>query len=148
MKPFPYLITILLLSALFAIPGAGAENQTRDTAYYLTHREHLAGQKDMSMYNKPMPVEPLLTMNESTARLYPNVTWCGKDCMVPRPCSFPYLRCESPLTVMIMYNVNATHPEQPGPVIGYGVTGWPLQNPVFVPGPEFPTSTCCPRVLR
>jgi hypothetical protein len=35
---------------------------------------------------------------------------------------------------MIMYNVNATRPGQPGPVIGYGVTGWPLQNSVSIVG--------------
>ncbi|MFA4823608.1 MAG: hypothetical protein WC593_00470 [Methanoregula sp.] len=127
-------VIVLVLAAIVSIPGVSAENQTMDTAYYLTHAETLAGQKDMSMYNKPHPVEPLVTMNESAARLYPNVTWCGKDCMVTRPCSFPFIRCESLLTVMVVYNVNTSCADQPGPVIGYGMGGWPLQNPVFVPG--------------
>jgi hypothetical protein len=132
MKYRSIIFIALLLAAIVLVPGVSAENQTRDTIYLLTHAETLAGQKDMSRYsNMPKP-QPIETMNESTARLYPNVTWCRNDCMVSRPCSFPFTRCESPLTAMIVYNVNATDPGQPGPVVGYGLTGWPLQNPVFV----------------
>jgi len=135
MKSWICIIVIALLVGIIAIPGANAENRTMDTAYYLTHADTLAGQKDMSMYNPPLPVEPIHTMNETTARLYPNVTASGKDgCMVNRPCSFPFIRCESPLTLMVMYNVNATNPGQPGPVIGYSLSGWPLQNPVYLFG--------------
>ncbi len=128
----------LILAAIVLIPGAGAGNQTMDTIYLLTHAETLAGQKDMSRYSNIPPPEPFVTMNESTARLYPNVTWCGNDCMVPRPCLFPFTRCESPLTIMIVHNVNATRPGQPGQIIGYGVTGWPLQNPVSIVGSPDP----------
>lgn len=134
MKSWTRIVIVMLLAGIIAIPGVNAENRTMDTAYYLTHADTLAGPRDMSMYNPPVPVEPIHTMNETTARLYPNVTWCGGNgCIVNRPCSFPFTRCESPLTLMIMYNVNATNPSQPGPVIGYSLTGWPLQNPVNIP---------------
>lgn len=129
----------LVLAALIAITEVNAENQTRDTIYLLTHEETLAGQKDMSRYSNITKPEPIHTMNESTARLYPNVTWCGRNgCIVNRPCSFPFTRCESPLTLMVMYNVNATNPYRPGPVIGYSLSGWPLQNPVTITGPGKP----------
>lgn len=128
----------LILAAIVLMPGAGAENQTMDTIYLLTHAETLAGQKDMSRFSNLTSPETPVTMNESTARLYLNVTWCGKDCMVPRSCSFPFTRSESPLTVMVVYNVNATEPDNPGPVVGYGLTGWPLQSPVFLSGSGIP----------
>ena len=135
MKFQTLVIIVLMLGAIVPIPGAGAVNQTMDTIYLLTHGETLAGQKDMSRYSNTPPPEPVVTMNESSTRLYPNVIGCGSNgCMVNRPCSFPFTRCESPLTIMIMYNVNATHPGQPGPVIGYGATGWPLQNSVSIIG--------------
>ncbi|MDO9326703.1 MAG: hypothetical protein Q7T80_17265 [Methanoregula sp.] len=136
MKKNSFVLVVLMLAALLAVtPVTCGSNDTWDPAYYLTHGETLAGQKDMSRYSNIQKPEPIHTMNKTTARLYPNVTWCGSSgCMVNRPCSFPFTRCESPLTIMIMYNVNATHPGQPGPVIGYGVTGWPLQNSVSIVG--------------
>jgi hypothetical protein len=131
-------VIALILAAIVLIPGAGAENQTMDTIYLLTHAETLAGQKDMSWYGNTSRSAPLVTMDESTSRLYPNVTRCGNNCMVSRPCLFRFTRCESPLTVMIAYNVNATRPGQPGPVTGFGVTGWPLQNFISIIGsPDF-----------
>lgn len=139
MKSGICIIIIVLLAGMIGIPGASAENQTMDTSYYLTHGETLAGQKDMSRYSNLQKPEPIHTMNETTARLYPNVTWCGSNgCIVNRPCSFPFTRCESPLTLMVMYNVNATNPGRPGPVIGYSLTGWPLQHPVAITGPVKP----------
>lgn len=133
MKSRICIIIFVLLAGIIAIPGANAENRTMDTVYYLTHADTLAGQKDMSMYNPPLPVEPIHTMNETTARFYPNMTACGNNgCIVNRPCSFPFTRCESPLTLMVMYNVNTTNPGRSGTVIGYSLSGWPLQNPGFV----------------
>jgi len=135
MKSLTCIIFTVMLAGIIAIPGANAENQTRDTIYLLTHGETLVGQKDMSQYSNIPKPEPIRTMNETTARLYPNVTWCGSNgCIVNRPCSIPFTRCESPLTLMVMYNVNATNPGQPGPVIGYSLTGWPLKNPVYIFG--------------
>lgn len=122
----------LILAAFLLTPGASAENQTMDTIYLLTHAETLAGQKDMSRYSNIPKPEPIVTVNESTARLYPNVTWCGKDCIVPKPCPIPFTRCKSPLTIMVAYTMNETHPGQPGPVVGIGLTGWPLRNPITV----------------
>jgi len=135
MKSWICIIIIVLLAGISAIPVVNAENQTMDTIYLLTHGETLAGQKDMSQYSNIPKPEPIHTMNETTARLYPNVTWCGSNgCILNRPRSFPFNRCESPLTLMVMYNVNATNPSQPGPVIGYSLTGWPLKNPVNIFG--------------
>lgn len=138
MNSRPGIVLVLLLAGNMVILVISAENQTMDTAYYLTQAETLAGQKAMSIYNKPERVEPLQTMNESTARLSPNVTACGSDCIVPKPCSFPFIRCESPLTVMIVNNVNETRTDQFVPVVGYSLSGWPLQNPVFVSGSGIP----------
>ncbi|MGD0079076.1 MAG: hypothetical protein ABSB80_00330 [Methanoregula sp.] len=117
------IVIALLLAAIVLIPFTSAANRTTDQAYYLTHAETLAGQKDMSRYSDTPEPEPLQTMNESTARLYPNVIWCGNDCMVPKPCSFPFIQCKSPLTVMIVYNVRGTNPGYPGPVVGYRMSG-------------------------
>jgi len=135
MKSWTSIVIIVLLAGIIAIPGANAENKTMDTIYLLTHGETFAGQKDMSRYSNIPEPERIQTMNETTARLYPNVTGCWSNgCIVNRPCSFPFIRCESPLTLMVMYNVNATNPGQPGPVIGYRLSGWPLRNPVYLFG--------------
>jgi hypothetical protein len=128
------IVIALLLAAIVAIPSVSGANRTADPAYYLTHANTLAGPKDMSMDNPPIPVEPLQTMNETTARLYPNVTACGKDgCIQNRPCLFPFIPCQSALMVMVVFKVNATTPDQPGPVIGYGLSGWPLNEPILFP---------------
>jgi len=121
---------LLLIACMIAVPGASADTNTTDPAHYLTHAEHLAGPRDMSAYNPPVKPVPILTMDEATARRYPDVTACGKDgCMRSNPCLSPFTRCESPLTHQIVYNVNASHPDKPGPVVAYGLSGWPLQDP-------------------
>lgn len=139
MKSGICIIIIVLLAGIIAIPGANAENQTLDTIYLLTHGETLAGQKDMSRYSNIPKPEPIHTMNVTAVRIIPNMTACGNSgCIVNRPCPFPFTRCESPLTLMVMYNVNATSPGQPGTVIGYSLTGWPLEHPVTITGPGKP----------
>ncbi len=128
-------LVALLLAALVIFPMAGADNNTTDPYHYLTNADHLAGPRDMSMYSRVTPPEPLQTLNETTARLYPNVTVCGNDGCIPRSaCLFPFLPCENLLTLQIVYNVNVTRPDQPGPVVMYSLSGWPLQNPwYFIP---------------
>jgi len=126
------LISVLLLVALAISPVAGGSNDTWDQSYYLTHRDTLAGQKDMSRYNPPVTPVPIRTINATTARLYSNVTACGKDGCLVKKCPFPFIRCGRSLTVMVVYNVNATLPDQPGPVVSYSLTGGPLQDPVYV----------------
>lgn len=138
MKNRERIAIVLLLAGIILLPCVSAENQTRDTAYYLTHADTLAGQKDMSMYNPPVPGAPVHTMNETTARRYQNLTACGKDGCMGRPYSFPFIRSVSPITLMVLYNVNATNPGQPGPVIGYSLGGWPLQDTVFISGTGIP----------
>jgi len=118
---------------MIAVPCASADNNTTDPAHYLTHADHLAGPRDMSAYNPTVKPVPLRTMNETTARLYPNVTICGKEGWLARiSCMFPFIGCGKSLTVMIVYNVNTSHPDQPGPVVAYGLSGWPMRNPLYV----------------
>lgn len=125
----------LLLAALVIVPMAGADNNTTDPYHYLTHGDHLAGPRDMSMYNPVITPQPLQTMNETTARLYPNMTACGKDGCIPKSaCIFPFVPCENLLTLQIVHNVNASRPDPPGPVVMYSLRGWPLQSPwYFIP---------------
>ena len=134
MKSWTCIVIVLLLAGIIAIPGVSAKNQTMDTSYYLTHAETLAGQKDMSMYNKPVPFEPVPIRNKTTARIYPAMTRCGSDCMAPGPFSFSFNRCRSLLTIMVVCNVNATNPDHTCPVVGYGLSGCPLQDTVYVSG--------------
>ncbi len=123
----------LLLAALVIFPMAGADNNTTDPYHYLTNADHLAGPRDMSMYNPVMTPQPLQTLNETTARLYPNMTACGKDGCIPKcACMFPFIPCENLLTLQIVYNVNASCPGQPGPVVMYSLSGWPLQSPWYI----------------
>ncbi len=127
------LIAGLLLAALAVSPVAGGSNDTWDQSYYLTHAEHLAGKKDISQYNPPFTPVPIQTMNETTARLYPNMTvFRPAEHRVKSSCLFPFMRCDRFLTLTVVYNVNATHPDQIGPIITYGPGGWPMQNPVYV----------------
>ncbi|MCK9591620.1 MAG: hypothetical protein M0Q91_06400 [Methanoregula sp.] len=129
------LVVMALLLVPLAIPCVSAANRTNQSTDWVHSFDQWAGQKDMSEYSNTPKPEPIHTMNETIARLYPNMTACGNNgCMVNRPCSFPFIRCESPLTLMVIYNVNATNPGQPGPVIGYSLGGWPLQNPVYILG--------------
>jgi hypothetical protein len=135
MKIHNFGLVALLLAALVIFPMAGADNNTTDPYHYLTTAEHLAGPKDMSRYsNIPIP-EPTHTLNETTARLYPNMTVCGKDGCIPKSvCLFPFVPCENLLTLQIVYNVNASRLDKPGPVIMYSLSGWPLQSPwYFIP---------------
>jgi len=134
MKLHTRIVIALLLGMMLAIPGATAANRTNQSGDWVHSFDQWAGQKDMSRYSNIPDPEPLQTMNESTARLYPNVTWCGKDCMKPKPCTFPYTGCGSPLTIQIVYNVNTTDRRYPGTVVGYGMGGWPLENPIFISG--------------
>jgi hypothetical protein len=104
-----------------------------DQIHYLTNSDHLAGQKDISMYNPVIPPQPRETMNKTTASLYPNVTFCGKDgCMPKSACPYPSVLCGKFLTLAVMYNVNATRPDLPGLVIGYSLSGWPLRDTVYI----------------
>ncbi|MCK9581071.1 MAG: hypothetical protein M0Q92_11595 [Methanoregula sp.] len=130
---YPTLVA-LLLAALAIFPMAGADNNTTDPYHYLTNADHLAGPRDMSMYNPVITPVPFRTMNTTTARLYPNMTACGKDGCLPKStaCPFPFIPCEFPLTVMVVYSVNTTRPDPVGPVVAYSVSGWPLQNPVYI----------------
>jgi hypothetical protein len=133
MKIHNFGLVALLLAVLVIIPMAGADNNTTDPYHYLTNADHLAGPKDMSMYNPVITPQPLQTMNETTARLYPDMIACGKEgCMPESTCLFPFIACGSPLTVMVVYNVNTTRPDQPGPVVAYVLSGWPLQSPVYL----------------
>ncbi|HII99876.1 MAG TPA: hypothetical protein HA272_11635 [Methanoregula sp.] len=126
-------LVAMLLAALMIFPTAGADNDTTDQIHYLTNSDHLAGQRDMSMYNPVMHPQPPETMNETTALLYPNVTACGNDGCIPKSaCVFPFLPCENLLTLQIVYNVNVTRPDQPGPVVMYSLSGWPLQSPWYI----------------
>ncbi len=86
--------------------------------------ETFASQKDISIYNRPSPVEPVPTINKTTDLLYSNMTTYRKDgCRVNRPCSFLFLQDESPLPLTVTFNVNATNPGQPGSV-----------NLIYLPG--------------
>ncbi|MFA6331400.1 MAG: hypothetical protein WCX22_00470 [Methanoregula sp.] len=125
------LIALLLLAALAILPVAGGSNDTWDQSYYLTHKETLAGQKDMSRYNPPVMPVPIQTMNATIARLYPNMTACGKDgCLKPATCPFSFLRCGRSLTVMVIYNMNGTRPGEHGPVVSAGISGEIFPEPV------------------
>lgn len=134
MKTCYPVLEALLIAALVLFPTAGADTNTTDPYHYLTHAEHLAGPRDMSMYNPVVTPVPLQTMNETTARLYPNITAWGKDGCLPKPgaCLFPFIPCGQPLTLQIVYNVNVTRPDQPGPIVGYSLSGWPLQDPFYI----------------
>ena len=133
MKMYLFVLVVLLLVCMIAVPGASADINTTDPSHYLTHGEHLAGQRDMSKYSQPLRVEPVRAMNESTARHDPNVTACGRDgWMVSKSCRLPFTRYETSFTHQIVYNVNATRPGLPGPVVAYGQSGWTLEDPVYV----------------
>ncbi|MDD4483336.1 MAG: hypothetical protein PHD55_03075 [Methanoregula sp.] len=125
------LIAVLLLAVLAVSPVAGGSNDTWDQSYYLTHKETLAGQRDMSRFNPVVTPVPIQTMNATTARLYPGMMACGSSgCIDTKPCPFPFLRCSRPLTVMVAYNVNESRPEVPGPVAGISIVGGPFFEPV------------------
>jgi len=126
-----WLISVLLLVALAISPVAGGSNDTWDQSYYLTHKETLAGQKDMSRYNPQVTPVPIQAMNATTARLYPGMRVCeSSGCIDTTPCPFPFLRCSRQLTVMVAYNVNESRPEEPGPVAGISIVGGPFFEPV------------------
>jgi len=125
------LVVVLLLAALAISPAASGSNDTWDQSYYLTHKETLAGPKDMSRYNPVVTPVPIQTINATTARLYPGMMACGSSgCIDTTPCPFPFLRCSRPLIVMVAYNVNETRPEEPGPVVGVSMVGGPFFEPV------------------
>jgi len=61
----------LLLAGMVMVPGVSAENNTTtDPDFDWINADYLAGPKDMSLFNKPIPVEPVPTLNERTAQLY------------------------------------------------------------------------------
>jgi len=130
---------LLLIACMIAVPGASADINTTDPSHYLTHGEHLAGQRDMSKYSQPFRVEPVRAMNESTARHDPNVTACGSDgWMISKSCRSPFTRYETSFTHQIVYNVNATRPGLPGPVVVYGRSWGLLEDPGYVVPGEKP----------
>jgi len=125
------LAALVLVAFIAIIPVAGGSNDTWDQSYYLTHKETLAGQRDMSRYNPVVAPVPIQTMNATTARLYPGMMACGSSgCIDTTPCPFPFLRCSRPLTVMVAYNVNVSRPGEPGPVAGVSIVGGPFFEPV------------------
>jgi len=125
------LIFALLLATLTISPAAGGSNDTWDPSYYLTHKETLAGQKDMSRYNPVVTPVPIPTMNATTARIYPNVTACKNGgCLKPVTCPFPFLRCSRTLTVMVVYTANGTRPVVAGPVASASIYGETYPEPV------------------
>lgn len=125
-----WLIAVLLLVALVISPVACGSNDTWDQSYYLTHKETLAGQKDMSRYNPQVTPVPIQTLNATTARLYPNVTACGKDGCLVKKCPFPFIRCGRSLTVMVVYNVNETRPVPAGSVVSASISEGMFTEPV------------------
>ena len=133
---FTGFMAVVLLASLAISPAAGGSNDTWDPSYYLTHAEHLAGPKDMSRFNPVVTPVPVRTMNATTARLYPNVTACGKDgCLKTASCPFPFLRCSRTLTVMVVSTANGTRPVFAGPVASAGISGEAYPEPVnWYPG--------------
>ncbi|MEN6443887.1 MAG: hypothetical protein ABFC71_09045 [Methanoregula sp.] len=127
------LIAVLLLVALAISPVACGSNDTWDQSYYLTHKETLAGPKDMSQYNPQVTPVPIRAMDKETARLYPNVSVCEKDgCLKTEPCPFSFLRCGRSLSVMVVYTANGTRPGLAGSVASVGIFGGLSPEQVYV----------------
>lgn len=132
MKTCSFVLIALLLGGMVAVPCVSAANETNPTPPgWVGKFDEWAGQKDMSRYNPQVTPVPIQTMNATTARLYPNVTACGKDgCLKTATCPFPFLRCSRTLTVMVVYTANETRTGEPGPVIGASISRKIFPEPV------------------
>jgi hypothetical protein len=132
LKTYSFVLIALLLAGMVAVPCVSAANETNPKPPgWVGKFDEWAGQKDMSRYNSPVTPLPIQTINATTARLYPNVTACGKDgCLKTAICPFPFLRCWGPLTFMVIYNVNETRPVFTGPVINVSISGEIFPEPV------------------
>jgi hypothetical protein len=128
---FAFLIA-LLLAGVVVMPCVSAVNQTNPTPPgWVGTFDEWAGQKNMSRYNPVVTPVPIQTLHATTARLYPNVTACGKDgCLKTASCPFAFLRCGRSLTVMVVYNVNGTLPGPSDPVVSAGISREIFTEPV------------------